>query len=166
MLYALLFGNVGLYALHGTPAETVDTTAWLVLLLLFEWETGGWSLPARMRLAVHAVRAVASLAVLWACASYALAREWLDFANAAAWLGVVLMLELEVRIPPERVRWHRVRSAMTWALYAALGGFVAAWAVQGLRGVGGALLDAWDAALWLLAFVAIELNVFGLRKMA
>lgn len=163
-LYALLMGNVALYALQGTGAETIDTAAWLVLLVLLEWETGGWSLTSRTRAAVHGIRAIASFAVLWACAVYALDREWLDFANAAAWLGAVLMLELEVRIPPRRAHLHRVRRVATWILYAALGGFAAAWWLQGLGGVDGAMLDAWDATLWLLAFVAIELNVFGWRS--
>lgn len=164
LLFALLLTNVGLYTLYGTMAETVDTAAWLVLLGLFEFETGGWRLTMRMRPAVHALRALASLAVLAACAGYALSRQWLDFANAGAWFGVVALLEMEVRVPAHRSRFHQVRNALTWALYAALGAFVAVWIAQGLGGNGDALLDAWDASLWLLAFVAIELNLFGFRR--
>lgn len=164
VLYALLAVNVGLYALHGTPAETLDTAAWLLLLGLFEWETGGWGLRTRSRRVVHVLRAIATLAVLVACAGYALAREWLDFANASAWLAVVLLLEAEVRVPSRHARLHRVRRALAMACYVALSGFVVAWTVDGLRGDRDALLDAWDAALWLLAFVAIELNVFGLQS--
>lgn len=162
LLYALLAGDVALYALHGTAAETLDTAAWLVLLALFEWETGGWRLGRRTRRVVHAARALAAAAVLVAWTGYARDGAWLDFANATAWLAVVLLLEAEVRVPARHVAAHRARRALTWAAYALLGGFVATWALAGMRGDAGALLDAWDAALWLLAFVAIELNVFGL----
>ena len=163
VLYALLAGNVGLYALHGTPAETLDTAAWLVLLGLFEWETGGWGMPPRNRRVVHALRAIATLAVLVACTGYAFAREWLDFANACTWLMVVLLLEAQVRVPDRHVGLHGVRRLLALACYVALAGFVVAWTVDGVRGDPDALLDAWDAALWLLAFVAIELNLFGLQ---
>lgn len=161
LVYALLASNVALYAWQGTPTETLDTAAWLVLLLLFEWETGGWGLSPRQRMVARGIRAVASVAVVWACTSYAFEREWLDFANAATWLAVVLALELEVRVPGHRRVFHRVRRAVTWVLYLALAGFVVAWLALGAGEVDGAWLDAWDALLWLAAFVAIELNVFG-----
>jgi hypothetical protein len=164
-VYALLVGNVALYAHAGTVTETIDTAAWVVLLLMFEWETGGWPLPAWSRAAIRALRALASLAVVWACVDYGLSGEWLDFANACAWLGVVLALELEVRLPPARRRLHRLRRLLAWALYLALAGFAAAWWIQAPgAGEAGAWLDAWDATLWLAAFVAIELNVFGLAN--
>lgn len=44
-IYSLLAANVALYAASGTSTETVDTAAWVLLLLLFEWETGDWRLP-------------------------------------------------------------------------------------------------------------------------
>lgn len=161
-VYALLALNVGLYGVHGTPTEQVDTAAWVLLLLLFEWETGGWGISRRARLAAHGLRLLASLAVTASCVAYALQREWLDFANAATWLAVVVALELEVRVPPARRRFHRMRAATTLGLYVALASFLLAWLLIGLEEGGtAAWLDAWDAALWLLAFAAIELNVFG-----
>jgi hypothetical protein len=134
-----------------------------VLLLLFEWETGGWSLPARWRPLLHGVRGVAALAVLAACVGYALERQWLDFANEMVWLGVVALLELEVRLPPAPAGLHRWRRGLAALLYAILVGFLVGWAVQGATGPEPlhAWLDAWDALLWLAAFVVIELNVFG-----
>ena len=161
-VYALLAANVVLYGLHGTINEQVDTGAWVVLLLLFEWETGHWRLAPATRPFVHGLRLLASLAIVAACAAYALRGEWLDFANALAWLGVVVALELEVRVPPARRRFHVIRRALTFGLYAALTAFLVAWLSIGLaQRDAGAWLDAWDAALWLLAFAVIELNVFG-----
>lgn len=163
LIYALLAANVVLYAHAGTATEAVDTAAWVLLLMMFEWETGGWRLPAWSRTASRALRAVAALAVLWACVDYGLSGEWLDFANASAWLGVVLALELEVRLPGQRRYLHHMRRGVAWGLYVALAGFAIAWWTLALRaGDVGDWLDAWDATLWLAAFVAIELNVFGL----
>jgi|SRR5690606_11387125 len=162
-VYALLAANVWLYARHGTVNETLDTAAWVLLLLLFEWETGGWSMSGMQRRMAHALRTMAAVAVVWACAGYGLAREWLDFANAATWLGVVLVLELELRIPAARAGFHHLRRQFAAVLYAALAAFAMAWLVSGIAGgEPSAWLDAWDALLWLLAFAVIELNVFGL----
>lgn len=160
-VYALLALDVALYAAHGTLTETLDTAAWLTLLLLFEWETGGWRRGPHATRVAHAARMLASLVVAWACVDYAVQREWLDFGNAATWLAVVLALELEVRIPAHRRRLHVARRAVTWALYVALVGFIGAWLTLGGDDVEGAWLDAWDASLWLAAFVVIELNLFG-----
>jgi hypothetical protein len=161
LVYALLAVDVALYARQGTATEVLDTSAWLVLLLLFEWETGGWAMSSRQRVLVHGLRMLAAIAVAWACASYAFAREWLDFANATTWLAVVFALELEMRVPGRYRTFHRYRRIATWMLYVALAGFVVAWLALGIGDADGAWLDAWDALLWLAAFVAIELNVFG-----
>lgn len=164
MVYALLAANIGLYAWHGTVTEVVDTAAWVVLLLLFEWETGGWSMALRGRRIAHALRALASLVVVGTCIAYAAQHEWLDFANAATWLAVVLMLELELRVTGcGRVLQLMLRVAL-WGCYLALAGFIAAWLALGASEGADAWLDAWDAALWLAAFVVIELNVFGLEQ--
>lgn len=165
-IYSLLAANVALYAASGTVTEAVDTAAWVLLLLLFEWETGGWRLPRWSRPLVRSLRALAGLAVVWACIDYGLDGERLDFANATTWLAVVLALELELRMPARWARVHRARRALAWGLYVALAGFALAWWLHAAMGVDEAWLDAWDASLWLAAFVAIELNVFGLAGAA
>ena len=164
IVYGLLAADVLLYARFGRATELVDTAAWFVLLLLFEWETGGWRMPERARIPVHVVRVLAGLAVALAVAGYAWEREWLDFANEAVWLAVVVLLEVEVRVPPDARELHRWRRRITTLLYAALVAFMLAWLAQGLVGSEPlhALLDAGDALLWLVAFATIELNVFGL----
>lgn len=162
-VYALLALDVVLYALYGRATELLDTASWVVLVALFEWETGGWPLPAGARPLLHGVRAMASLGVVAAVAGYALERQWLDFANETTWLGVVALLELEVRLPARFVALHRWRRRLAVLLYVALAGFLATWALRGFAGedAGAARLDAWDAMWWLVAFVVIELNVFG-----
>jgi glucose dehydrogenase len=81
--------------------------------------------------------------------------------NSAVWLLVVLVLEIDVRLQ-ER---HKLEGAVLYLsnaskyiLYSAL--FMAAvyW------GVKGDFVDFWDAFLWLVAFVFIELNVVEWRQ--
>ena len=164
LVYGLLAADIVLYARFGRTTELVDTAAWFVLLLLFEWETGGWRMPERARVPVHVVRVLAGLAVALAVAGYAWEREWLDFANEAVWLGVIVLLEIEVRVPHDAKELHRWRRWITTLLYAALVAFMLVWLADGLVGEEPwhALLDAGDALLWLVAFATIELNVFGL----
>lgn len=153
-VYALLALNIALYALFGTATQIIDSAAWIVLLALFEIETAhGASLTPRRRLAVHLVRFTAAVGVLAAAIGYVLEREWLDAANTWLWVAVVVLLEIEVRFPLAVERRQRLFWSCTGALYAALGALVLAWAWHG------EWLDAWDAALWLTAFFAIELNV-------
>ena len=86
---------------------------------------------------------------------------WVDVINAGVWLLVVLVLEIDVRLQ-ERGRLEGLllkgSNAIKFVLYATL--FLAAvyW------GVKGDFVDFWDAFLWLVAFVFIELNVFEWRQ--
>jgi hypothetical protein len=86
---------------------------------------------------------------------------WVDVINAAAWLGVVVVLEADV--------WQQKRDALSehylWSsrvckaiLYGAL---LAAGIYWGFLGD---FVDFWDAALWLVAFVFIEMNFFEWRS--
>jgi hypothetical protein len=153
-IYALLALNLALYALFGSANELVDSTAWLVLLVLFEIETAhGESLTPPRRLAIHLVRLAAAAGVLAAAVGYLLEREWLNAANTWLWIGVVLLLEVEVRYPRQVGQRRRLYWSAKGTLYAALGALALTWAWRG------EWLDAWDAALWLAAFFAIELNV-------
>jgi len=86
---------------------------------------------------------------------------WVDVINAGVWLLVVLVLEIDVRLQ-ERNRFEgmalRISNGMKFVLYSLL--FLAAvyW------GFKGDFVDFWDAFLWLVAFIFIELNVFEWRQ--
>jgi len=82
---------------------------------------------------------------------------WVDVINAADWLLVVLVLEVEVRLQLHGYLSDRVMNATKFlklVLYAILFLCAAYWAYAG------DFLDFYDAALWLFAFIFIELNVF------
>jgi hypothetical protein len=85
---------------------------------------------------------------------------WVDVINAGVWILVVVILEIDVRLQ-EHNRFEGVAlwasNAVKLVLYSVL--FLAAvyW------GIKGDFVDFWDAFLWLVAFIFIELNVFEWR---
>jgi hypothetical protein len=86
---------------------------------------------------------------------------WVDVVNAAVWLLVVVVLEIDVRLQ-ERNRYEglalKASNGMKFVLYSALLVAAVYW------GFKGDFVDFWDAFLWLVAFVFIELNVFEWRE--
>lgn len=155
-VFALLVVNTGLYLASGTLSEGLDSIAWLTLLALFQLETG-FGQPLRSRsavAAVHAIRLAALAAIGAAAAGFLYNNEWLDAANSALWIAVVVMLEMGVR-RPAAVATHRLAfTAAAAALYAGLVAVALVWLWQR------EWFDAYDAALWLVAFATIEMNVF------
>jgi hypothetical protein len=209
-------------------SATLDTLAWVILLLLFELETAvipDERLRGPLRYGIHGVRMLCMLAIVMAFLGYF--GEWLtllpsellmgdacvrvsegwsymvklddfvpltaencsqfgadtrlvsgldsviaspagllegqrlalvDVINSAAWILVVILLEIEVRL---LTRWgggSRPSACVANGLKIILYGTLVVAAVY--WGFKGDFLDFWDAALWLFAFVFIELNVF------
>ncbi len=88
---------------------------------------------------------------------------WVDVINAAVWLLIVLILEADVWLQ-ERNRLEgnalRISNLIKFVLYTTLLLAAIYW------GIKGDFIDFWDAFLWLVAFVFIELNVFEWRQEA
>ena len=154
-VFVLLGVNTGVFLASGTPSEALDSVAWFVLLALFMLETGR-TLTMRVAAAARIARLVAAVALVAALAGYVREEEWLDVLNTTQWIAVVALLELEVR-SPDAVRRHRAGfAAAAAALYAGLAALVLAWLWRG------DWFGAYDAALWLVAFGVLEMNVLGL----
>jgi hypothetical protein len=86
---------------------------------------------------------------------------WVDVINSGVWLLVVLVLEIDVRLQERNMlegRFLRYSNASKFLLYAMLVLAALYWTFKG------DFVDTWDAWLWLIAFVFIELNVFDWRK--
>lgn len=82
---------------------------------------------------------------------------WLDVVNAGAWIGVVVILEVDVWCQLKGVlegMLLKISKVIKLVLYGTLLICAVYW---GLLGV---ILDFWDAFLWLLAFAFIEMNLF------
>lgn len=215
-------------------AASIDTAAWVVLLLMFELETyvlDDSHFTKRVTWTLHGLRAICYIFIVYAfygyltklvflsgtgplpnvsdvcalvdgqwayaidfdeyetltaanCASFSAAHSflqypgmfavvdqtgftdilrlaWVDVINAAVWLLVVIVLEIDVRLQ-ERHKLEgvvfRLSNLSKYILYSVL--FLAAvyW------GIKGDFVDFWDAFLWLVAFAFIELNVFEWRQ--
>lgn len=86
---------------------------------------------------------------------------WVDAINGGVWLLIVGLLEIDVWLQ-ERGRYEgmalKTSAAAKLLLYGMLGLAVLFWMWKG------EFKDWWDALLWLVAFVFIELNVFEWRE--
>jgi hypothetical protein len=159
-VFALLACNTAYYLYAESLAKGLDAAGWLVLLVLYALET---ELPGSLRarhatFAVRAARLAAAVAVCAAGVGYIILQDTLDAINAALWIAVVVLLEIEVRRPEDVARHRTGFTAAAAALYAGLAVLVAAWAWRG------AWLDAYDALLWLIAFATIEMDVLGVTR--
>ena len=214
-------------------AASIDTAAWVILLLMFELETSVLTEHASKRttIALHVLRALCYVVIVYAfygylskllfllgssplpdvsdlCGlvadgwSYAIDLDeyvlltpencttlssassfvqvnglqavvdprgftditrlaWVDVINSGVWLGVVFLLEVDVRLQ-EHHRYYglavRLSNLVKYVLYSILLAAAVYW------GVKGDFVDFWDAFLWLVAFVFIEMNVFEWRQ--
>lgn len=160
-LIVLLAIDCAVYAAEGGARESADSMAWLTLLVLFYIETSARP-RARHALIVAGIRylRIAAAAVVAAAAyAYALAGAWLDAANSALWIAVVVLLEVQVRYPACAQRRRNAFTATAGLLYGALSLLPAVWLVQR------EWLAAYDAVLWLAAFAIIEMSVWSGGKM-
>jgi len=156
-LFALLTGNTALYLFTGTRSEAFDSLSWLVILVSFELESERPDLVRKRwsGFALRGVRLLAAAALAAAAMGYILTKEWLDATNIGLWVGVVSLLELEVHRPDAVMRHRGEFIAATTALYAGLVGLVVAWLLRG------EWFDAYDAALWLVAFATLEMGLLA-----
>lgn len=82
----------------------------------------------------------------------------IDVINAATWVLVVIMLQVEVILQLKNKLSQHILSINKWlksVLYLILFAAAVYW------GIDGSFLDFWDAFLWLLAFVFIDLNILN-----
>ena len=154
-LLALLTGNTAIYLISGTPSEALDSVAWLALLVSFELETG-FQEPfggRRAAVALRVLRLMGAAALALAAIGYVRDNEWLDAINVGLWIAVVALLEIEVRRADAVARNRPWFEAAAVALYSGLAVLVMIWLWRR------EWFDAYDAALWLIAFAIIEMNV-------
>jgi hypothetical protein len=82
---------------------------------------------------------------------------WVDVINATAWVSVVVMLEIDVHTQLGNISskfWEKYNIFVKVTVYSVLLLAAIYW------GVTGNFLEFWDAFLWIVAFVLIEMNMF------
>jgi hypothetical protein len=86
---------------------------------------------------------------------------WVDVFNASAWLLIVLLFQVEVMLEQAKRLTKRIFISVTAvkiASYLVLFGCAVYWTIFS------AFIDSWDAWLWLIAFVLIDLNLLGIDE--
>ena len=86
---------------------------------------------------------------------------WVDVINSGVWLLVVFLLEFDVRLQEHQQLAGTVLRISNWCKYVLYSILLLAAIYWGVKGD---FVDFWDAFLWLVAFVFIELNVFEWRQ--
>ena len=84
-----------------------------------------------------------------------------DIVNAGNWLIIVAILEIEIWMQLKNMlsgHLMTVNKIIKSVLYAILFACAVYW------GIDGDFLDFWDAFLWLVAFIFIEMNIFEWRE--
>lgn len=140
-----------------TIASFIDSVGWLTLLGVMEHETRRHHRPMVSRREIAAVSAASVLAygiIIYAWWRYFVEGQWLEFVNATAWLGVVIVLIWQI-YAPERLGHGMIERAKA-PLYTVITGCALFWTFGDHP-----VIEAVDAWLWLLCFAVIELNVFG-----
>jgi hypothetical protein len=87
--------------------------------------------------------------------------SWVDVFNASAWLVVVFLFQIEVILErSKKLTRHRLVVLLVFkgVAYLVLLGCAVYWTMYS------AFIDFWDAWLWLLAFILIDLNMLGLDE--
>jgi hypothetical protein len=156
-LIVLLAIDCAVYALEGGAREAADSLAWFTLLVLFYTETSARPRARHAPIAagVRYLRVAAAAVIAASAYAYALAEAWLDAANSALWIAVVVLLEVQVRYPACAQRRRNAFTATAVLLYGALALLPAVWLMQR------EWLAAYDAVLWLAAFAIIEMKVWA-----
>ncbi len=160
-IYLLLAGNTLWYLLAGPWTKGLDSIAWFSLLLLFALETGraAWLEKAQARRLLHTLRFGAAAAIAASAAGYVQQGEWLDAVNIGLWILVVVLLECELRLPALVARRRRLFTCAALLFYAGIAALIPLWALRG------EWFDTYDAVLWLVAFVLIEMDALKLARL-
>lgn len=152
-ILVLLTLNSLLYTLIGSFISAIDSFAWLALLLSFELETAAAPLPID-EIRLHQIRNALIVIIVLVTLGYLLTGDILNLINSGLWLGLLALLEIEVR-EPDLVQANRLKIvAASFVIFAGLIGMVVVW------GWMGSWLDAINAGLWVFAFALIEVDIF------
>ncbi len=156
--------------LGATLAQTIDTWAWLSLLLLFELETGVWAaatIIGRRRTLLHASRAVCYGFVIYACTGYV--RKLALFFGSVPWPGADNLCAIAGHDYAFVISLDNY-DAITARNCATLGPSAGLLQIEGTRLLGTAgsianarwlaLTDVLNAVAWLLVAAVLELEVW------
>jgi hypothetical protein len=155
VILALLLMNAGFFLVRGEFNDSFDSMAWIVLMILYEVDSGKIDGLFPSALKSQGVRQAAILVVILAELSYWIEGAWLDGLYSLEWILVVALFELETRRP----QWVSVHPflfrTMGLAIMLSMIGVIGAWLSEG------SYFNAYDALLWSIAFLIIDLDILN-----
>ncbi|MBI3873798.1 MAG: hypothetical protein HY307_02120 [Arcobacter sp.] len=161
-MYGLLFLNMILFFKNQTIDEGIDSLVWLILLLLLERETSQMGQDYKSEAEKYLLqtgRFIAYILIFYSAyeygsVSYMDENGGLDFVNAVLWIIVVLLIEYEIFYEKKFHQFAvKIFSFLKISLYIGLFIIAILWQLNG------EWLDFYDAALWIVCFFFIELNI-------
>lgn len=155
VVLALLIVNAGIFLYRGEYNDSFDSLAWIVLMGIYELNTGKLEPLFAPKADIQGIRMLAIGVVLVAEISYFFEGAWLDGIYSFEWILVIGLFELETRAP-RWVRAHPVifRGAALMVMTSMLA-VIFAWLGEG------AYFNAYDALIWSLAFIIIDLDILN-----
>ena len=167
LVYSLLIFNMYLFFRDETITEGIESLAWIALLLLLEWETNyakNKTVTPYKATLLQTARAIAYCFIIYSAYEYSTAayideNGVLDIYNALIWIGIVILIESELvyenNLSPTTIRVIHILKIL---LYASLFVIALLWQFDG------EWLDFYDAALWIVCFFFIELNILKIEE--
>lgn len=156
-MVGLLTVNVLIFARLGTPTNTLDAFAWLVLLVVYEVQNH-MVLSVDFLRRLQRLRNVLIVVIMSVFLRYLQESEWLEVTNDILWFALIVLLETEVRWPDKVRQFRNSYWLATLTIFSGLIGMVLVWAWQS------AWLDVYDACLWILAFASIEADILHILQ--
>ena len=146
-----------LYAAIDSLIGAIDAFAWLILLLSFELETAG--LPETLsETTLHKIRNGLIIIIAIVSIGYLFLGDILNLVNSILWFALIALLEIEVRAPSIVAGYKKLYWLASIFVFTGLVAMVVAWTLLGN------LLDAYNSALWIVAFALIEVDLFRFLK--
>jgi hypothetical protein len=157
-LLLLLIVNAIAFMVRSEWNDALDSCAWILLMALYEIETGRIPLDGYHRFDAPWIRNLAILVVVFAETSYFFEGAWLDGIYSLLWLLVLALFESQSRFPAKVAAQTGLFKLAGMTLGIGMAGVIGAWLQQG------AWFNAYDALLWTTAFLVIDLDLVRRAK--
>ena len=154
-LLALLLVNALVFLVRGEFNDSFDSLAWILLMLLYEFETGRLVGFQSIKRHFPWIRNLAVVVVVLAELSYLFEEAWLDGVYSLLWLMVVALFEVESRYPRQIVDHPQLFRAAGAGLILGMMGVIGAWIFEQ------SYFNAYDGLIWSLAFLIIDLDLMA-----
>lgn len=153
IILVLLLINALAFIASGEVNDGIDGLGWLWLLLVYFLKAEQRGLAFVEHRLVGWLNSGVLLAIVFAELSFIVEESWLDVCYSLQWLAVIALFEWESRFPVSVILQPRLFRALGAGIFITMMILIGLWMLRG------DWLNAYDAVLWSLAFVLIELQL-------